>query len=74
MEQYKIQIFPTAQSDLADIVTYLNTLSQVVALKYYDLIVEKIKGWKTKNEEEGGGKGREKIPENINSYSAQVAF
>ena len=42
MEQYKIKIFPTAQSDFKDIVSYLNTLSPTAAVRYYDLIVEKI--------------------------------
>jgi len=42
MEQYKIKIFPSAQNDLKDIVNYLNTLSSDAAIKYYDLIVEKI--------------------------------
>ena len=42
MEQYDVKIFPTAQSDLKDIVDYLNTLSSEAALRYYDLIVEKI--------------------------------
>ena len=38
MEQYNVKIFPTAQSDLKDIVD----LSSEAALRYYDLIVEKI--------------------------------
>ena len=42
MEQYNVKIFPTAQSDLKDIVDYLNTLSSEAALRYYDLIVERI--------------------------------
>ena len=47
MEQYSIKIFPTAQSDLQDIVAYLNTLSPDVAMRYYDLIVEKVGTLKT---------------------------
>ena len=42
MEQYNIKIFPVAQDDLRDIVTYLNTLAPDVAIRYYDLIVEKM--------------------------------
>jgi len=42
MEQYSVKIFPTAQSDLKNIIDYLNTLSPVAALRHYDLIVEKI--------------------------------
>lgn len=42
MEKYNIQIFSAAQNDLQEIVDYLNTLSPQVALKYYDLIVERI--------------------------------
>jgi len=42
MEQYSVKIFPTAQKDLKSIVDYLNTLSPVVAQRYYDLIVEKV--------------------------------
>ena len=42
MERYKIKIFPAAQGDLKDIVDYLNTLSPDAALRYYDLITEKI--------------------------------
>ncbi|MCL2829071.1 MAG: type II toxin-antitoxin system RelE/ParE family toxin [Oscillospiraceae bacterium] len=42
MEQYKVKIFPTAQNDLKNIVDYLNTLSPLAALRYYDLIVEKV--------------------------------
>ena len=43
MEQYNVLIFPSAQSDLRDIVDYLNTLSSDAAIQYYDLIIEKIK-------------------------------
>jgi len=42
MEKYKINIFPAAQSDLNDIVDYLNTLSPGSAIHYYDLIIEKV--------------------------------
>jgi len=42
MEQYNVKIFPTAQSDLKDIVDYLNTLSPKTAVEYYDLIIEKV--------------------------------
>ena len=42
MEQYKVKIFPSAQNDLQDIVDYLNTLSPDAAIRYYDLIIEKV--------------------------------
>ena len=42
MERYKVNIFPTAQDDMRDIVDYLNTLSHDVAVRYYDLIIENI--------------------------------
>ena len=42
MEQYDAKIFPIAQNDLCDIVDYINTLSPNAAIRYYDLIVEKI--------------------------------
>ena len=42
MGKYKIKIYSTAKMDLKDIISYLNTLSPQVAIKYYDLIVEKI--------------------------------
>lgn len=42
MERFKIKIFPLAQKDLREIVDYINTLSPQVAIKYYDLLVEKI--------------------------------
>jgi plasmid stabilization system protein ParE len=42
MEQYNIKIFPAAQADLRDIVDYLNTLTGEAAIRYYDLIIEKI--------------------------------
>jgi len=40
--RYKVKIFYHAKLDLKDIVSYLNTLSPQSALRYYDLIVEKI--------------------------------
>ena len=42
MEQYKAKIFPAAQTDLRDIAAYLNTISHDAAIRYYDLIIEKI--------------------------------
>ena len=42
MERYKVNIFPTAQDDMRDIVDYLNTLSHDVAIRYYDLIIENV--------------------------------
>ncbi|MFA4884789.1 MAG: type II toxin-antitoxin system RelE/ParE family toxin [Desulfotomaculaceae bacterium] len=42
MGKYKVEIYPTAQQDLKDIVDYLNSLSPDAAIKYYDRIVEKI--------------------------------
>lgn len=42
MGKYKIKIYSHAKMDLRDIVSYLNTLSPQAALRYYDLIVEKI--------------------------------
>ena len=42
MEEYSIKIFPLAQCDLLEIVDYLNELSPQAAIKYYDLIIEKI--------------------------------
>jgi len=42
MGKYKIRIYSHAKTDLKDIVSYLNTLSPQAALRYYDLIVEKI--------------------------------
>ena len=44
MGKYKIKIYPSAKMDIKDIVRYLNTLSPQVAIKYYDVIVEKIGG------------------------------
>ncbi|HHV15695.1 MAG TPA: type II toxin-antitoxin system RelE/ParE family toxin [Gelria sp.] len=42
MDKYKVKIYPAAQMDLNDIVNYLNTLSPQAAIRYYDLLVEKI--------------------------------
>lgn len=42
MADYKITIYQTAKQDLREIVSYLNTLSPEAAIKYYDLIIEKI--------------------------------
>lgn len=42
MDKYRIKIYPRAKTDLKDIIGYLNTLSPQAALKYYDMIVEKI--------------------------------
>lgn len=42
MEHYKIKIFTSAQQDLQDIVSYLNTLSPETAVRYYDLMVQEI--------------------------------
>lgn len=42
MDKYKIRIYPHAKMDLKDVVSYLNTLSPQAAIRYYDLIVEKI--------------------------------
>lgn len=42
MDKYKIRIYPHAKMDLNDIVSYLNTLSAQAAIRYYDLLVEKI--------------------------------
>lgn len=42
MGKYKIKIYSHAKMDLMDIVSYLNTLSPQAALRYYDLIVEKV--------------------------------
>ena len=42
MGRYKIKIYSAAKMDLNDIVSYLNTLSPQAAIKYYDLLVEKI--------------------------------
>ena len=42
MDRYKIKIYPIAQNDLTEVIDYLNTLSEKVAIEYYDLIIEKI--------------------------------
>lgn len=44
MENYKIRIYPTAKKDMQEVVSYLNTLSPDAALRYYDLLVERILG------------------------------
>ena len=47
MKEYNIKIFSEAENDLSEIVDYLATLSEQAALKYYDLIIEKIGTLKT---------------------------
>lgn len=42
MEKYNIVVNPEAEDDLDDIIDYLATLSEQAAVKYYDLIIEKI--------------------------------
>ena len=42
MDVYKVKIYPTAKQDLREIIDYLNTLSEQAALRYYDLLIEKI--------------------------------
>ena len=42
MGKYKVKILPKAQEDMLEIVDYLNSLSEAAAVRYYDLIVEKI--------------------------------
>lgn len=42
MDKYKVKIYPAAQMDLTDIVSYLNTLSPQAAIRYYDLLIDKI--------------------------------
>lgn len=42
MERYEVKILPKAQEDLTEIVEYINTLSAKAALRYYDLLTEKI--------------------------------
>ena len=42
MDKYKVKIYPAAQMDLNDIVSYLNTLSPQAAIRYYDLLIDKI--------------------------------
>lgn len=42
MAAYKIKIYPTAQQDFMDIIDYLNTLSPDTALRYYNLLTDKI--------------------------------
>ena len=42
MERYKVKIYPSAQQDMRDIISYLNTLSPDTALRYYDKLTEEI--------------------------------
>ena len=42
MDVYKVRIYPAAKQDLREIIDYLNTLSQQTALRYYDLLTQKI--------------------------------
>jgi len=42
MDKYKVKIYPAAKRDLNDIVNYLNTLSPQAAIRYFDLLVDKI--------------------------------
>lgn len=42
MGKYKVRIYSHAKADLKDVVSYLNTLSPQAAIKYYDLIIERI--------------------------------
>ena len=42
MRAYNVKIFSEAENDLDEIVDYLATLSEQAALKYYELIIEKI--------------------------------
>ena len=42
MVKYKVRISKSAKRDLEEIIEYLNTLSQIAALKQYDHIIEKI--------------------------------
>jgi len=42
MDSYKVKIYPAAKRDFMDVVNYFNTLSAEAALRYYDLLVEKI--------------------------------
>lgn len=42
MGKYKVRIYSHAKTDLKDVVSYLNTLSPHAAIRYYDLIIEKI--------------------------------
>ena len=42
MDKYKVKIYPAAQMDFTDIVSYFNTLSPQAAIRYYDLLIDKI--------------------------------
>jgi plasmid stabilization system protein ParE len=44
MARYKVKILPKAREDMLAITDYLNTLSPQAALRYYDLLVDKING------------------------------
>ncbi|MDR1247651.1 MAG: type II toxin-antitoxin system RelE/ParE family toxin [Clostridiales Family XIII bacterium] len=44
MARFKVKILRKVQEDLIDTVEYLNTLSPQAALRYYDLLTEKISG------------------------------
>jgi plasmid stabilization system protein ParE len=42
MKKYSIRIFSDAENDLDEIIDYLTGFSEQTALKYYDLLIEKI--------------------------------
>jgi len=42
MGKYKLQIFPSAEQDLQDIIDYINELSPQAAFKLYDEIINRI--------------------------------
>jgi plasmid stabilization system protein ParE len=42
MGQYRVVIHRPAQDDISEIIGYLNTLSPQAALRYYDLLIERI--------------------------------
>lgn len=42
MDSYEVRLYPAAKQDLLDIIDALNTLSPDAALRYYDLLTEKI--------------------------------
>ena len=44
MGKYKIRIYAHAKKDLKGIISYLNKQPPAAAIKYYDLLVEKIIG------------------------------
>lgn len=41
-QNYSVQIYPAAKQDLLNVIESLNTLSVQAALRYYDLLMEKI--------------------------------